>query len=366
MTVDVLRLPGDYYVHAATNGSIVLDVLNNGTTSTVAGTVLINGNLDVKGATTYFESVNANIKDNTITLNAGEPSALFNGGISAVGGTSGLKISRGRVGLDNDNLAAFFEWNENARWTGTGRIGQEVGLFELRVGKTTDNPKFSAIKINAIRIDPFSASTIGAGSSNPRLNIFGQENPTAVMSVAGTSAYESRVIDDDDIPNKKYVDTRVSTYAGGTTQLIYNSTYLKLIDNFVDPAPNSAIIGVVHGNPSDSSSNVTTGTVVMEVSDVAAKFVGIQLLKNKIIPSIVNQNLILQSNGANSQIILAGPTLISTSVPPVPSASQVGFYANPPGTGGTGLFFVSSSTTGVVTTDEVVSRRKALVYGLIF
>ena len=29
MTTDVLKLSGDYHVQAATNGSIILDVLNN-------------------------------------------------------------------------------------------------------------------------------------------------------------------------------------------------------------------------------------------------------------------------------------------------------------------------------------------------
>ena len=365
MTTDVLKLQGDYQIHAATGGSIVLDVLNNGTTAT-SGYVVINGNLDVRGTTTYIESVNSNVKDNIITLNSGEPTTAFNGGMTAAGGTSGLKISRGRLGLDNDNLAAFLEWNENAVWNGTGRVGEVTGLFEFRTGKTSENPKFSAIKVNAIRIDPYSASTIGAGTGAPRLNIFGKENPTAVMSVAGTSGYADRVIDDDDIPNKRYVDNRVMTTGNGASYIATGTTYVKMIDNALTAAPTSEIIGVVHGNVADNPANITTGTVVMRLSDISAQFSGIQFVQNTILPTNVNKDLILSTNSSSTQVVFASSVVFAAVNTPIPASGQIGFYSKTPGGGGTGIYYVSSSTTGVVANDEMVSRKKALVYSLIF
>jgi hypothetical protein len=365
MTTDVLKLQGDYQIHAATGGSIVLDVLNNGTTAT-SGYVVINGNLDVRGTTTYIESVNSNVRDNIITLNSGEPTTAFNGGITAAGGTSGLKISRGRVGNDTDNLAAFIEWNENAVWNGTGRVGQVNGLFEFRIGQTTNNPKFSAIKVNAIRIDQFSASTIGAGTGAPRLNIFGKENPTAVISVAGTSGYADRVVDDDDIPNKKYVDNKLAINGNGATFIATGTTYVKLVDNALTAAPVSEIVGVVHGNLADNPDNITTGTVVMRISDISAQFVGIQLVRNTILPTNLNQDLILSTNSTATQVVFASSAVFAAVNTPRPASGQIGFYSKAPGGGGTGLYYVSSSTTGVVVNDEMVSRKKALVYSLIF
>jgi uncharacterized protein YigE (DUF2233 family) len=41
-------------------------------------------------------------------------------------------------------------------------------------------------------------------------------------------------------------------------------------------------------------------------------------------------------------------------------------YVAEPGGGGTGVYFVNSSTLGVVTSDEFTSRKKALIYALIF
>jgi hypothetical protein len=177
MTTDVLKLQGDYRIKTASNGAIYLDVSSS-------GTVYITGNLDVQGVTTTIESVNATVKDSTITLNQGDP--LVGGHIT--NGVSGLQIARG----NNDSIydSAYIQWNDNSIWHGTGQISDVTGVFEFRVGPTNASPQYTALKFNALRIDEASASTIGAA---PRLNIFGQENPTSVISVAGTSNYENRV-----------------------------------------------------------------------------------------------------------------------------------------------------------------------------
>ena len=90
MTTEILSVPGTYILRA--NGGVItltpqfatVNSLTNRTTYS-QGTVVINGNLDVKGTQTNIESVNASIKDNTIVLNSGE----LNNFVTL--GTSGIK-----------------------------------------------------------------------------------------------------------------------------------------------------------------------------------------------------------------------------------------------------------------------------------
>jgi len=365
---DVLRLQGDYRIETRPNGQLVIDV-SGGALVGGNGSVTILGNLDVKGVTTQIETTNSSIKDNTITLNSGEAGSL-SGKVTA--GTSGIKIARGYTSpysntLDNDAIAAFIEWNDNAVWNGTGLLGEVKGQFEFRVGPINGSQtKFSAIKVNAIRIDEASASTIGA-SNAPRLNIFGKENKFAVISVSGTDGYESRVIDDDDIPNRKFVMDKIMT--GGTAaSIVDGNSYVTIFEAGYN-APVSEIVGVLGASSPPSvpiTYPVTDGTVVFRISESIVEFKGIQFIDNTIKPVGLNTNLVLSTNTASSAIVLANTTLFSSKDVPVPGPGQIGFYNDTPGAGGTGLYYVSSSTTGTVTSDEVVSIRRSLIYSLIF
>lgn len=362
MGVDVVKVQGDYQIIAAPGGQIVLDV-NTGTRSATTGTVIIKGNLVVFGSQSSIETIDSKIKDNTITLNAGEPTSNPNGEVTAAGGKSGIKISRGRAGLDQDQYAAFLEWNDTARWTGEGAIGQITGLWEFRVGKT-GRPQYSGIKINAIRIDENSASTGGAGAGQgPRLSLFGTENPTAVLSVKGTNNYESRVTDDDDIPNKKYVDDVYAANFDTAKDLVRGNTWFKLIDQSTDGVT-SEIVGVLDGDPTERL-DVTTGTTVLRLTKNVAQLGEIQIVGTEIMPQGVDNNLKLSASG-DGQIIVAAPLLFENSGTPIPGTGQTGLYSDTPGGGGTGIYFVTSSTLGVVTTDEFVSRKRALIFSLIF
>jgi hypothetical protein len=165
MTTDVLRVQGDYRIITAQAGTITLDTSIDAGAGVTTGTVVITGDLLVRGATQFGVSTtvveDTNITDRVITLNFGETGgAIQNRGNITGDGYSGIKIARGNVAIPNRNdYAAFIEWNDNATWQGTGAVSQVEGLFEFRVGRS--NPSYSAIKINAIRIDPISAPTAG-------------------------------------------------------------------------------------------------------------------------------------------------------------------------------------------------------------
>lgn len=373
---DVLKLQGNYLVQTARAGQITLDTTNGENLNGAVlgtGTVVVTGNLIVYGDTTFGSTVtnliveNTKITDNEITLNAGEPSNALNGAVTK--GTAGIKISRGKNYQDQDRYAAFIAWNDNAQWQGTGAISNINGLFEFRVGRT-GRPQYSAIKISAIRIDENSASTAGTGAGQGvRLNIFGSDNPTAVMSVSGTNNYEARVTDDDDIPNKKYVDDKVLNYQTDAERTIVGKSWLTVIDQYEDTLE-SEIIAVVNGDPTlprttYAGTATTTGTVVMRVSQNSAEFAGIQLVGNRIQPVGDGTDLLLAASG-DGQIKLQAPILFVDSNVPAPEAGETGIYTGPTSGGGTGVYFKKQTITGDFTQDEFISRKKALVYSIIF
>lgn len=367
MTVDVIRLQGDYLIQTRVNasgissgGNLTLDVGSQSGVST--GTVFINGNLVVRGTQTSVETIDSKVKDNTITLNAGEMTAANNGAVTA--GTAGLKISRGRLGQDQDQFAAFLEWNDNRTWQGTGAISNIRGVWEFRQGRT-GRPQYSAIRINAIRIDENSASTAGSGAGQgTRLNIFGSDNPTSVLSVSGTNNYESRVTDPDDIPNKAYVDSLVISSQTNAQGLVYGKSYLKLIDQFTD-GRTSEIVAVLNSGDPTERLNITTGTTVMRLTPTIAQFANIQFVDNQIKPVQANDDLILGIDGSG-QIILAGPLLFQSSTVPDPGVGETGLYVGPEGGGGTGVYYRKRDLLGNATQDEFVSRKKSLIYSIIF
>lgn len=372
MTTDVLRLQGDYIIQTranisgvSTGGSITFDLGTIPGGTRTGGTVFINGNLVVYGTQTNISTTDSAISDRTITLNAGEPTANPNGSITGSAGnqTSGLKISRGRLGQDQDQFAAFLEWNEGARWQGTGAISNIQGIWEFRVGRT-GRPQYGGIKVNAIRIDEASASTAGAGAGQgPRLNIFGSDNPTAVLSVSGTNNYESRVTDDDDIPNKKYVDSLLIAPQTTAVKTQVGNTFITVRDAQEDSLT-SDIIAVVNGDP-DERTSITTGTLVMRLTEDSATFSGIQFTQNEISSTQLNADLILSTDGTG-QIRLNAPLLFAEGNTPDPDLGETGLYVAESAGGGTGVFFKKKDLLGDVVQDEFISRKKALVYSIIF
>lgn len=69
----------------------------------------------------------------------------------------------------------------------------------------------------------------------------------------------------------------------------------------------------------------------------------------------------LAFDSANNQLYLSGhQTFVNTAIP-TNTANAVAVFSNVPGGGGTGLYFTSAAAS-----DELVSKSKAIVYGIIF
>ena len=374
MTTDVTRVQGTYKIQNVNRFGVTSDILVVDTTGTsypitgdpTSSTVIITGNLVVVGTKTQTSSTEVTIKDPTIVLNQGN--GWFPGGEYL----AGIKISNDTS--DADSAASFLQWNNDATWQATGPLGLVPGVYEFRKGlPTSPNPLYSAIKINAIRMPRYDVGTDSQPEGNystisgigiPRLNVFGSDNPTSVISVSGTTNYELNCTDDDDIPNVRFVLDQLASNINQAENLVVGNSYIAINDKVANLASFSQILGVLDGDPSVKP-NPTTGTVVMRITTSTGLIAQMQFIGNQVSPVGTNKNLVLSANGTG-QIVAASPMLFQTSTPPVPSTGQTGLYSNNPGSGGTGMYYVNSSTGGVVTQDEFVSRKKALIFSLIF
>lgn len=339
MATDVLKVPGDYLLQTAPGGLITLDLATT-------GTVVINGNLQIKGTETVTSSTNVALKDNIFIINSGETYPDTHSGEYGITlGTAGISIARG----DDDDItkAATFIYNQTdatGYWTDNGG-NINKGIFEFKVAE-----KGSAIMANAIRIDAVSTTT---------LNILGAESGNAVINVKGQTDYWTRVLDDDDIPNKKYVDEALYAGTDLAKQLKVLGTTFKAQDNAVTPVndpyynPVSRIVGTLS----------TETNIVFELYGSSARIQGITIDDSTINANTATDLVLQPLSGYAVQVKEAmklGIPTTSTVLTPEANMNTI-YYTGVQGGGGTGLYYVNSDAS-----DELVSRRRAIIYGIIF
>jgi hypothetical protein len=335
MATDVLKVPGDYKV-IAKNGDIIFDLYG-----TTTGTVRIYGNLDIFGTSTYVVSTNTFITDKIIVLNYQEnsnpPEPTGNVGGILIDSFSG-----------NPNEYASILFNYDSAWS-NGLISRD-GVFEFKVGNTG-----SSILTNAIRIDPGTALVNSANTTT--LNFLGAENPNSVLSVSGTYNYEINVIDDDDIPNKKYVDDRIYTGTVFAQKLQVGNSFIEINDN--------SVVGPFY-NSTDRIIAALSNQEVFRLEGSTARIQGL-MINNTTVEintfTTTATSIALQPLPGGKIVMNGALTLVnqSTSTFAAVSNQTTLYYSEPIGGGGTGLHFVNSSVS-----DELVSRRKAIIYGIIF
>ena len=209
MSTNVVKVNGDYKIKSVQGGTITLDA---GST----GNVKVTGKLTVEGETVTVTTVNMEIKDNVILLNREEE------GNKITAGYSGIEIKRGSN--PNGNGQIFF--TEDIDWTDTGN-STKSGLFVFK----TQNTGICAIRTNCINT---------GGNNLYLINSAG----TGVITVAGTTNYEVNVLDDDHIPNKKYVDDKVGSAARLT---IANNKTLTVNNSLVFSGTESASVNFGNG-----------------------------------------------------------------------------------------------------------------------
>jgi hypothetical protein len=322
----VLRIgSSDYKVVVNDGGTITLDVGNS------PGGVVITGNLTVQGETTTINTTETNVEDKILTLNFGDTSST---GISnaGVGPLSGIEINRG------SNPAfppARLIFNETISW------------YDSQVG-TTQSGAFSLLASDSNNF-LLGLQTNGIITKNNSDLVFTMG--TGTLSVRGSFGnYEDRVTDPDDVPNVQWVDDFVVNYFETTPPefIKVSDSVLQIFDQSVD---------------SETVLRLTLDNVVSaEWRPDRFETQGIRISDTEISTFVSNEDLILTSPG--SGLIVINDTLkLTTAIDPVLSADDgVKIYSKTQAYGGSGIFFVNKEDTR----DELVSKRKAIAYSMIF
>lgn len=325
-----IQIAGDYNIKTGEGATIKLD------TGAGVGEVRVTGNLVVDGDTLTVSAENLNVQDNIITVNYGETGA----GVTLR--YSGLEVARGT--LDN----ASFIWDENDdSWnlkTGSGYGTSKLRLREILTNADTDAGDLILI---------------GTG--------------TGVAKVAGTLDYELQVTDDDDIPNKKYVDDAIQT--NPTFQILRSNTRTVAFDIGAPVDSGLFPIGPYYTQPIESLvAVVVDDNIVAQFFSNRAQLAGVTFFtedptpENPLIPDAAviqtintNANIKLETNGTGKVEFTYAAQFNNIGTTPASVANTSLLYGGSVGVGTTGLYY-----TNTVKTDELISKSKALVFSMIF
>jgi len=305
--------------------------------------VKITGTLIVEGETISVAAEELKIVDNFIVINDGETGA----GVTLQ--YAGLQVDRGTLPPAN------IIWEESSRaWTIA--IGEEGNY----------NTNESAIITKSILTKP--------GVDNGNLTLIGEG--AGVVSVAGTTDYELNVMNDDDIPNKKYVDTRIVAKPGHSISA--DDTFVYIADKDV---PNSEPGSVQYYSDATSQfieSNSSAISLIVDdvltgqIYSSKAVFKNLEIKNDEGFAAVLTNkndgsNLYFKTTTGKLQTDYAIQLTQHASVPSFALNSTL-IYADTPGNGTTGLYFVAAADTiaAQYRTDELVSKKRALLYSMIF
>lgn len=347
----VVQTNGDYTVKTRSAGTILLDTGQN------VGTVRVTGNLIVTGDTLTVSADNLNVKDNIITLNFGEQGS----GVSL--DYSGIQIDRGVL-----SPASFIFDETTDTWLLT--FGSAPGPFNF------DN---SALRLRHIRTDP--------GTDDGELTLIGTGN--GIVNVKGTSNYETRVLDDDDIPNKKYVDDAIINQPSFqiVTDVGPNSTRVITSDkdnDTVPPDPNIAGSNAYlfdqtgFGTENDRSAVTVIVDGSLSAQFYSDKFIvgkkggqeGLELdgIKFQIRTEalVEDKNIFIKTNGTGKLQTNYAIQLDKIAGIPASINDTTILHSRTPEVGTTGVWFVNDSNVTTHRTGELVSKNRALLFSMLF
>lgn len=304
----------DYKLTVNSGGTITLN------TGVQAGTVIVTGDLLVRGNTTTVESETMAVRDNIIIINDGETGS----GITLT--RAGIQIDRGIA----SDAQIFFDESLSFLDTQIGSTTSGLYIFKKADGNLV------GLRTNSITTGGYDLNLIGSG--------------TAVINVAGTTDYENQVTDDDDIPNRKWTED-------------YITSYLATFPPFKIGEFNSEL--EINDSADTGTTNLTLRLDGIESAvwtEDLHSVQGILIKDTRIESTISNTDLVLASPGTGSVAVDDNLKLRIVLTDPVYSTDGVKLFGKAEAEGGTGVYFVNTKNT----TDELVSRRKALAYSMIF
>lgn len=313
---------GDYNIKTAEGGTIKLD------TGPGVGTVRVTGNLLVEGDTLTVSAENLNVNDNVIILNYGETGA----GVTLR--YSGIQIDRG----SETSAALIFDENDNTWIFGLGTPESSFNYSDSKV-------RLKEIKTNA-DTDGGDLTLIGSG--------------VGVVKVSGTLNYEVQVTDDDDIPNKKYVDDAIQN--NPTFQVLSNDSRVIVTDK--DTTGSLAYLTSQTGYSTFGESGISVivdGQLNSQFFRNRTVIQDLEFLDNEITNNSTNTDISFRTQGTGKVKTNYAFQFEKIALTPASVSDSVIVYGADPGVGTTGLWFVNSARSG-----ELINKNKALVFSMIF
>ena len=311
------------------------------------GLVTINGNLTVTGETTSVGSSDLVVDDNTITVNNGESG----GGVTLQ--TAGIIVDRGLFSN------AEFLYDERLESYLNGVLLATDGAFNFQKADGTPQGIFT--------------SSINSGDGNDLNLLPGQT--TGIVNVTQTVDYEKQIfpytgsnitsvpsnsnrladpLDDDAIPNVRLLMDYVRDYTSYNFQ-----------DRIAAPLPDGDTQIVVKDSDDgfgySSAEFIIDGSTVGEIKIADAYIHGITFTNDTVGVISLDGNLNLEAAGTGS-VSTAFPFEMTKITDPAAPADGIKLYSKAEADGGTGLFFINENSTS----DEIISRNKALLYSIIF
>jgi hypothetical protein len=361
---------GDYRIQVPTGNSITLDT---GTT----GSVIITGDLDIKGQTTTIESVNATVSDNILVLNKGEP---HTNGTGITLGSSGIQIDRGRDG--NVILSTRIVYDESVNHYNPISTNTEAGTYVLSSFRDS-SATLASLQVSSIELSAISSN--GTNTNGIAFNLRGSDTTlTVVNSTHNEVPYENRLIDSS-LTTKLYVKTYVvsgnlkpattfTPFLGSMADV--DTIYKKTADvpgvpgsikALVETTTNSEIIFKI-----DQTQRAVITTAGLSVDTI--NLFG-NLIKNVGSGSPLVQLPLVLTSDANLVEVNAVLTLDDQSsseqltVATTAIANKTKIYSKDiEGPGRTGIYFTNNNTYGAnaYNNDELVSRNRAVLLSMLF
>lgn len=331
---------GDYVVKTSDGATIKLD------TGPGVGNVRVTGNLIVTGDTLTVSADQLQVEDNIITVNYYPDRDALPAGV--VLRYAGLQVDRGSL------TPASFLYDEN----------DDIWLFVNGSPEGTLTYNNSRIRLKEIHTN----SDEDTGDLG-----FNVGNAGVLKIISSGGNYNLRVSDNDDIPNKKYVDDAIQlspTYqikspgsapAGDTRVIIADKDVTPNIIS--EPGSIAAYIDQT-GDTTFGESAVTVfvdGQKTLQIFKDFVVFQDLEFNANEITSRNTNGNIYVRTQGTGKLQVNYGIQLETISVTPAFVTGSSIVYSQTPGVGDSGLFFTNSSNT-----DELISRNKALVLSMLF
>ena len=331
---------GDYRLQVQSGGVITLDTGSN------VGTVVITGNLDIKGMTTTVESTNTRVQDNILQLNYGQTG---NGISNVLNYESGIEIERG------DYYAAQLLYSESVTHYDPLTATTVPGTWVLR----TKDGALSGLQVNSITNDGTADFTIDLRGS---INAVSIVNSGGISGVGGHTqltdaiTYAASNLQPYHIPNVQYLNTYVTAHAGVAA---VDRLYAPVAGMFDDASSSIQAIGsLIYMKVGGATmATISTGGVsinylsfvnsIISTNDPAFDLILTADSNNVVISSMMNLSDQSPSNVSTYGYTVGGKTKIYSQA-----------IAGP---GQTGLFF-----TNVNATDELVAKNRALLFSMLF